>query len=351
VLDVLDLDAVRSPHKDGIRVRSVDDVCDLDPAPLCFLDVLVGRLHLQSKVIEERAFGVLGLPLLELDERAADDEPAVIPLEAKGLEPGRRLLRIRDREGDVIEVVGGSLRHLDEADRQAGGRDEGRPPRPRALDCNVGRKLGERLVEIEDPYADPGEGAGTPVSLGGKERHLAETRVGSDKRELVRPLDDVHPESVDEEVGQRVAVAHPEGYVIQRLRSHTPESTHNRTPKRACAGKHSFVSRNGRKQILLLAARQSALEALLEDAGFDVDSRPRLPDDDLPDAQVAVVFRGRLIGRNQAARLQGEGRRVIEVFTSEPTTPSTRDWLRLSNRISKADLVQIVRSVADDDAQ
>jgi hypothetical protein len=111
------------------------------------------------------------------------------------------------------------------------------------------------------------------------------------------------------------------------------------------------VSGNGRKQILLLAARQPALEALLVDAGFDVDSRPRLPDDDLPDAQVAVVFRGRLIGRNQAARLQGEGRRVIEVFTSEPTTPSTRDWLRLSNRISKADLVQIVRSVADDDAE
>jgi hypothetical protein len=109
------------------------------------------------------------------------------------------------------------------------------------------------------------------------------------------------------------------------------------------------VSWSGRKRILLLAARQPALEALLEDAGFDVDSLPRLPDDDLPDAQVALVFRGRLIGRNQAARLRDEGRRVIEVFTSEPTTPSTRDWLRLSNRISKTDLVQIVRSVADDD--
>jgi hypothetical protein len=105
---------------------------------------------------------------------------------------------------------------------------------------------------------------------------------------------------------------------------------------------------DGRKRILLLAARQPALEALLEDAGFDVESRPRPLDGDLPEARVAVVFRGRLIGRNQAKRLRDQGTRVIEVFNSEPTSPSTRDWLRLSHRISKTDLVQIVRSVADD---
>jgi hypothetical protein len=108
------------------------------------------------------------------------------------------------------------------------------------------------------------------------------------------------------------------------------------------------VGRNGRTRILLLAARQPALEALLEDAGFEVVCRPRPLDGDLPDPRVAIVFRGRVIGRNQAARLRAEGRRVIEVFTSEPTSPSTRDWLRLSNRISKTDLVQIVRSLADD---
>jgi hypothetical protein len=90
------------------------------------------------------------------------------------------------------------------------------------------------------------------------------------------------------------------------------------------------------------------VKALLEEAGFDVDSRPRPLDGDPPDAHVAVVFRGRLIGRNQAAKLRREGMRVIEVLTSEPTSPSTRDWLRLSSRISKTDLVQIVRSVADD---
>jgi hypothetical protein len=119
-------------------------------------------------------------------------------------------------------------------------------------------------------------------------------------------------------------------------------------PKRVRAGKDSIVHANGRKRILLLAARQPALQELLEDAGFDVESRPRPLDGDPPDAELAVVFRGRLIGRNQAASLRNEGLRVIEVLTSEPTSPSTRDWLRLSNRISKTDLVQIVRSVADD---
>jgi hypothetical protein len=158
----------------------------------------------------------------------------------------------------------------------------------------------------------------------------------------------VHSEPIDEEVGQPVTVTHPKGHVVKRLRSHTAESTHNPTPKRLRAGKHSSVRENGRKRILLLAARQPALQALLEDAGFDVEPRARPLDGDPPEAQVAVVFRGRLIGRNQAATLRSEGVRVIEVLTSEPTSPSTRDWLRLSNRISKTDLVQIVRSVADD---
>jgi len=107
------------------------------------------------------------------------------------------------------------------------------------------------------------------------------------------------------------------------------------------------VGGNGRKRILLLAARQPDVSALLEDAGFEVDTRHRPLGGEVPDADVAVVFRGRLIGRNQAAMLNREGVRVIEVLTSEPTSPSTQGWLRLSNRIQKSDLVQIVRSIAD----
>jgi hypothetical protein len=107
------------------------------------------------------------------------------------------------------------------------------------------------------------------------------------------------------------------------------------------------VTEYGSRRILLLAARQPELTALLEDAGFDVDARRRPLENGVPDADVAVVFRGRLIGRNQAAVLNERGIPVIEVLTSEPTSASTRNWLRLSNRVPKSDLLQIVRSVAD----
>jgi hypothetical protein len=107
------------------------------------------------------------------------------------------------------------------------------------------------------------------------------------------------------------------------------------------------VNGDDKKRIFLLAARQPDLEELLADAGFEVDSRRRPLDGDVPAADVAVVFRGRLLGRNQATILHRRGIPVIEVLTSEPMSPSTRSWLRLSNRIPKSDLVQIVRSVAD----
>ena len=104
---------------------------------------------------------------------------------------------------------------------------------------------------------------------------------------------------------------------------------------------------NGGTRVLLLAARQPDLRGLLEEAGFSVEAQRHPPNEGLPDVDLAVVFRGRLIGRNQAATLHERGIPVVEVLTSEPTTPSTAAWLRLSNRISKPDLVQVVRAVAD----
>jgi hypothetical protein len=116
-------------------------------------------------------------------------------------------------------------------------------------------------------------------------------------------------------------------------------------------GNIPLVSDNGKKdgakRVFLLAARQRELEALLDDAGFEVDARRQPLDDSVPPADVAIVFRGRLLGRNQATLIHRHGIPVIEVLTSEPTTPSTRGWLRLSNRVPKSDIVQIVRSVAD----
>lgn len=110
-------------------------------------------------------------------------------------------------------------------------------------------------------------------------------------------------------------------------------------------------AKNGGARVLLLAARQPDLRTLLEDAGFDVESR-RLPEEGtLPDVDVAVVFRGRLIGRGQAAELHERGIPVVEVLTSVPTTPSTAGWVRLSNRIPKPDLVQVVHALASQSAE
>lgn len=101
---------------------------------------------------------------------------------------------------------------------------------------------------------------------------------------------------------------------------------------------------------LVIASRQPEFGRLLEEAGFDVDLRRRPLDGERPSADVAVVFRGRLIGRAQASLLSEAGVPVVEVLTSPPTSPSTGRWIRLSNRIAKPDLVQIVLALADGNA-
>src|SRR5919199_4981125 len=98
---------------------------------------------------------------------------------------------------------------------------------------------------------------------------------------------------------------------------------------------------------LVVAARQPEFTQLLEEAGFDVEVRTRPLDGDPIEADVAIVFRGRLIGRNQAATLSAKGVPVVEVLTVPPTTHSTARWVRVSNRIAKSDLVQIVHALAD----
>ena len=107
------------------------------------------------------------------------------------------------------------------------------------------------------------------------------------------------------------------------------------------------MSTNSQK-VLVLAARQPDFAALLEEDGFDVDVRTRPLESPFEvDADMAVVFRGRLIGRNQACTLVEHGIPVVEVLTVEPPGLSTSNWIRLSNRITKSDLAQVVHSVAD----
>jgi hypothetical protein len=100
--------------------------------------------------------------------------------------------------------------------------------------------------------------------------------------------------------------------------------------------------------VLVLAARQPEFAELLEDSGFEVKLRTRPLDGfETVDADLAVVFRGRLIGRNQASALAERGIPVVEVLTVEPPSPSTAGWIRLSNRIAKSDLAQVVLALAD----
>jgi hypothetical protein len=77
-------------------------------------------------------------------------------------------------------------------------------------------------------------------------------------------------------------------------------------------------------KVLVVAARQPDFAELLEKDGFEVELRTRpLVKAAETDADVAVVFRGRLIGRAQAPTLVKRG-----------------------NRVAKADLAQVVHAVA-----
>jgi hypothetical protein len=135
--------------------------------------------------------------------------------------------------------------------------------------------------------------------------------------------------------------------MVEGVDLHTRSNTHYPGFERGRAGKYSVVGRNGRR-VLVLAARQPTLVSELEAAGFDVDSRTRpLNTGERLSADLAIVCRGRLIGRNQAHLLARRGVPVIEVHTAEPQTPSTAGWIRVSNRVPKADLVQVVRALAD----
>jgi hypothetical protein len=98
-------------------------------------------------------------------------------------------------------------------------------------------------------------------------------------------------------------------------------------------------------RVLVLAARQPEFVALLEQAGYSVDARSRPLESGDVQADVAVVFRGRLLGRAQAELLTRAGIPVIEVLTFDPPSASRADWVRLSNRIPKPDLVQVVHAV------
>ena len=56
--------------------------------------------------------------------------------------------------------------------------------------------------------------------FGAEERQLAPPGIGADQREVVLPVDDVHPEPGGEGLGDGLAIREPEGDMVKRLRVH-----------------------------------------------------------------------------------------------------------------------------------
>src|SRR5436309_1198970 len=70
VLDVLELDAVRAPRENRVRVRSVDDVGDLDAGLVRTPAPVVRRDDEETQVVEQRTLDLGGIALVQLEERA-----------------------------------------------------------------------------------------------------------------------------------------------------------------------------------------------------------------------------------------------------------------------------------------
>ena len=170
-------------------------------------------------MVEERTLRLPGLPVMELDERAAHLDP---PLAARGKAEVAvalgRLHRLGREEGDVVEVVLDVGLRLDE-------------PEPKTfVHVEVRRAVvtvdldplepAERLSQVVDPQRDVLESPLLPRPFLCKERELAAACVRADERELVGALDHVHREPLREEVRDRVAVGHPERNVVESLEPH-----------------------------------------------------------------------------------------------------------------------------------
>jgi hypothetical protein len=331
VLDVLELDAARAPDEDCVRVRRIDDVGDVESAAPRLVDVLTGRLDTEPEMVQKGPLGLPGIPLLENEVGVARLEPTVLGGEAELGELGECALRVAQAKRDMVEI-GHRLFRLDP--------EQGHVPRPDNVLVGTGCLRRHANSDLREDSSLAG-------TLGREQRELPAASVSADEGELVGPLDHVHAELRDEELREGVTVLDPQGDVVESFDLHTFISTPHPGFERAPSGENSVVGSNGNR-VLLLAARQPALVSELEAAGFEVDARTKpLNAGERVSTDLAIVFRGRLIGRSQAHSLAKRGVPVIEVHSAEPQTPSTSTWIRVSNRIAKSDLVQVARALAD----
>ena len=117
----------------------------------------------------------------------------------------------------MIEVVVEVGLALDEAEHQPLGRGDQHDAVVAALELELRGQLRERRLEVADAQDDGDERARLARAFGREQGQLEAARVGADEGELLGALDDVHPEVLAGEIGDRVPVGDPERDVVERV--------------------------------------------------------------------------------------------------------------------------------------
>ena len=129
--------------------------------------------------------------------------------------PVRRVIGIRHREHDVVEVVLEVGRALDQAERDILRAREGRRRRRRARRGTSPGSFASAASRSDTRSTMRVERAALARAVGVEERQLAAPGVGADERERVCVVDLVHAEVLAEEARDRVALRDPEGDVVE----------------------------------------------------------------------------------------------------------------------------------------
>src|SRR5207302_8584375 len=124
-------------------------------------------------------------------------------IEAVTLVRFRRQRGIGREERDVVEVVLAVGRSLDQPDAHV----------LAEIELVLLRQLGNAQRDVL-------EGSRLTRTFGAEQRQLPASSIGTDEREVLLPVDDVHPEIRRQEFGDRLPVRQPEGDVVQSLGLH-----------------------------------------------------------------------------------------------------------------------------------
>jgi hypothetical protein len=176
-------------------------------------------------VIEQRPLRLTRIAVVELEPGAADlDTPLADGREPELLVLGGRLLGLRREKRDVVDLVLGVRLRRDQAEPKPLGDVEVRGP-VGPVDVDI-RHFRQHPVEVADSERHVLQRALLARALLREQRQLPAQRVPADERELVRPLDLVHPEPLGQELADAVPIRDPQGDMVEGLGPHPGQSTY-----------------------------------------------------------------------------------------------------------------------------